>query len=248
MPKDSQSKQADSQSEGSNAAGNMHSTRLNQKSILNEDLEEIQNSTEAPHYLEKTQLIVPPGQVPTLGLLATAIHHVSSYKPMPRPAINTLQAIAFLMEELEETALNQTVQDLVTFQLDVLGTDLKDFVTDATCRIDEHLENKMAEISTATKTLMDTVKDTITSLPPLGTSNMTQAFPPLDYQQALMKPPSHMDPRLTAKEGIKLCQFLLNSITRESGIGKMSVAKMKKAVNRAIEKVGSKEIKVRSTI
>ena len=238
MPKDAWLKQADSQLESSNAAGNMHSTRLNQKLILNEDLEETQNSTEARYYLEKTQLIVLPGQVPTLGLLTTEIHHVSSYKPMPRPAINALWAIAFLIEELEEMALNQTVRDSVMSQLDVLGTDLKDFITDATCRIDEHLENKMAEISTATKILMDTVKDTITSLPPSGTSNVTQAFPPLDYRQALAKPPSHVDPRLTAKEGIKLHPFLLNGITRESGIRKMLVAEMKKAVNRAIEKAG----------
>ena len=76
--------------------------------VTNEELEQIQNSTEAHFYLEKTQLIVPPGQEPTIGLLVTAIHHVINYK-LPKPVTNTLRAITFLMNELEETAIHQTV-------------------------------------------------------------------------------------------------------------------------------------------
>ena len=222
------------------------SARLTQKTITNEELEEIQNSTEARFYLEKTQLIVPPGQEPTIGLLATAIHHVINYK-LPKPATNALRAIAFLMNELEETAIHQTVRDSVTTQFNEMDTDLKDFVTDATRRIDEHIESKMAEISMATKTLVDSVKETLMALPPVNT-NVTQAPPQLDYRQALAKPPPHVDPRLAAKEGIKLCQFLLEGVTRESRIGKMSVAETKKAVNQAIEKAGGESIKARSTM
>jgi hypothetical protein len=240
------SKQPDNQSESSNATIlTRGSARLNQKTITNEELEEIQNSTEARFYLEKTQLIVPPGQEPTLGLLTTAIHHVLNYK-LPKPATNALRAIALLMNELEETALHQTVRDSVTTQINEMGTDLKDFVTDATRRIDEHIESKMAEISTATKTLVDSVKETFTALPSAGT-NATQVAPQLDYRQALAKPPPHVDPRLAAKEGIKLRQFFLEGATRETRIGKMSAAETKKAVNQAIEKAGGEGLKARST-
>ena len=241
------SKHPDNNPENSNATTiTRGSARLTQKTITNEELEEIQNSTEARFYLEKTQLIVPPGQEPTIGLLATAIHHVINYK-LPKPATNALRAIAFLMNELEETAIHQTVRDSVTTQFNEMGTDLKDFVTDATRRIDEHIESKMAEISTATKTLVDSVKETLMALPPVNT-NATQAPPQLDYRQALAKPPPHVDPRLAAKEGIKLRQFLLEGVTRESRIGKMSAAETKKAVNQAIEKAGGESIKARSTM
>jgi len=61
-----------------------------------------------------------------------------------------------------------------------------------------------------------------------------------------MKPPPHVDPRLAAKEGIKLCQFLLEGVTRESRIGKMLAAETKKVVNQAIEKAGGEGLKARS--
>ena len=87
--------------------------RHSQKMIINEELQEIQNSTEAHSYLEKTLLIVPPGQEPTLGLLSTAIHQVTEYKGVPLLAINALRSIALLLNELEENTLHEAVRDLV---------------------------------------------------------------------------------------------------------------------------------------
>ena len=60
-------------------------------------------------YLKKSVLIVPPGQVPMTGLLVTALHHVTELKGVPIPAINAIHAVAFLLEEIEECALHQTI-------------------------------------------------------------------------------------------------------------------------------------------
>jgi hypothetical protein len=51
--------------DGSNStSGNSCATgRFTQKTVIVEGLEEIQNPTKARRYLEKTLLIVPPGQV-----------------------------------------------------------------------------------------------------------------------------------------------------------------------------------------
>ena len=152
------------------------------------------------------------------------------------------------MNELEDEALHQTVKDLVTFQFNKLGSDLRLFVTDATRRINEHIETKMMEISVATKTLIDTVKDSIASHPQANTDMLP---PPtqLDYRQALLtKPPPHVDPRLAAKEGIKLHQFLLDGVAKDSKLEKMSAAKTKKAINQAIDEAGGKGYKVRSAM
>ena len=221
--------------------------RLSQKTVINEELQEIQNSTEARSYLEKTLLIVPPGQEPTLGLLSTAIHQVTEYKGIPLPAINALRSIALLLNELEENTLHEAVRDSVTVQLNELGSDLKDFATDATRRIDEHLENKLSEISEATKTLVDSVKESLNNIPTSGNNNASIA-PPLNYRQALVNPPPHADLCLVAKEGIKLRQFLVEGVTRDSKIGKMSAAEAKKIINEAIGKAGGDGLKARSAL
>ena len=82
-------------------------------------------------------------------------------------------------------------------QLDAFGTDLKDYITDATKRINKHLENKIVEISEATKTLVDTVKETFNDFPSTlpGPRNNTGNGPstPLDYRQALIRPLPHVD-------------------------------------------------------
>jgi hypothetical protein len=195
----------------STTAGTRASGRLTQKSVLDEEAQEIQNSTEAHTYLERSLLIVPPGQPPTIGLLVTALHQVAAYKGVAVPATNAIRAIAFLLEELEEQALHQTIRDSVTVQLNELAADLKDYVSDATQRVDAHVETKLEEISEATKTLVNSVKTTISDHPPLSNLNPGNN-PPLDFRRALMNPPLHADPRLAAKEGIKVRQFLVEGV------------------------------------
>ena len=166
-----------------------------------------------------------------------ALHHVTELKGVPMPAINAICMVAFLLEEIEECALHQTIQDTVTTQLNNLMMDLKHYVTDAMQRIDSHIETKLEEISEATKTLVNSVKTTISDAPPPGTPNLGSNAS-LDYRKALMNPPPHANPQLVAKEGIRLCQFLVEGATRDSKIGKMSSAEAKKAVNKAIENAG----------
>ena len=152
------------------------------------------------------------------------------------------------MNKLEDSALHQVVWDSVMVQLNKLGTDLKDFITDATQRTDGHLDNKIADISNATKALVESVMATVATSPSLGSTNVGHIHPPLDYRQALAKPPPHVDPRLAAKEGIKLHQFFLEGITKDSEIGKMTVAEARKVVNKAIDEAGGGEHKAQSAI
>ena len=136
----------------------------------------------------------------------------------------------------------------MTVQLNELGTDLKDFITDTTQHIYEYLDNKIAEISNATKALVELVTAAVATSPSLGSTNVGHIHPPLDYRQALAKPPPHVDPRLAAKEGIKLHQFFLEGIARDSEIGKMMAAEARKVVNKAIDKAGGGEHKAQSAI
>src|SRR6202046_3177317 len=131
----------------STSATKCTSNRHAQKTHLIEELKEIQDTTEARIYLEKTELIVPPGQPISPGTLSTAIHHVTNYKGLPKPAINALRAIAFLMDELEENAIHEVIQNSVTTQLNELSNNLNGFLNDATQQINKAVTNNISAIA-----------------------------------------------------------------------------------------------------
>jgi hypothetical protein len=235
--------------DGSNStSGNSHATgRFTQKTVIIEGLEEIQNPTEAHRYLEKTLLIVPPGQVISPSVLSAALHHVTEYKGVSKQAINAIRSIAYLLDEMEENALHETVRDTVTVQLNEFVNDMKEFATDTTKRVDKHINNKLSELSEAMKDLMDLVKLAFNDLP-LSVRNKNRNKTPSTYKQALLHPPPLVDPRLAAKEGIRVRQFLLEGITRDSKFGKMNAAEAKKTVNQALESAGGNGLNARSTL
>ena len=70
-------------------------------------------------------------------------------------------------------------------QLNNLAMDLKHYVTDATQCINSHIETKLKEISEATKTLVNSVKTTISNAPPLSTSNLGSNAS-LNYRKTLI--------------------------------------------------------------
>ena len=89
---------------GNMTACNQTSGQLSQKTVtvIDEEAQHIQNSTEVHVYLKKSLLIVPPGQVPMTGLLVMALHHVTELKGVPMPVINAICTVAFLLKEIEE--------------------------------------------------------------------------------------------------------------------------------------------------
>ncbi|KAF8964627.1 hypothetical protein BDZ97DRAFT_1626166, partial [Flammula alnicola] len=209
--------------------------------------EEIQDATEARRCLEKLELIVPPGLDMTHDLLSTALHHILAIKAVPKQAKNAIRAVVFLLEEMEENTLHETVRDSVTSQLNDMCTDLRDFVADTTKRIDDHLAEKMLELTEATKTLVASAMATPASTAASGGPMASNTYA-LNYKQALMYPPPNIDPRIAAKEGIHLCQFMLEGITRESKIGKMNAVEAKKAVNEALVAARAGDHKARSAL
>ena len=101
-------------------------------------------------------------------------------------------SIAFLLEELKENTLHKTIRDLVTIQLNEIGKDLKDFITDTTLQINSHVEEKLLELLEAMKDLVESVTAALSDLPlPSGT---TKGEPTLDYRQALLHHPPSCGP------------------------------------------------------
>ena len=121
--------------------------RLAQKSTANEVTEDIQNALEACSLLETMELVVPSGQKISLTTLATALHYVTNYKGLSKPAINAIRAVVLLMEELEKDNLKETIHNSVTCQLNELGKDIKTFITEATSQIYKVVANNINAIA-----------------------------------------------------------------------------------------------------
>ena len=96
-------------------------------------------------------------------------------KGMNKQTSNTIRAISFLIEEMEETVINTTVRNVVITQLNELILDVRSLITDAKEKIDEHLQKTPTTTHTATTPPQ----------PPYGTRL---------YVEALVTTPPHANP------------------------------------------------------
>ena len=109
-------------------------TRRNGTSIIIEDLQDVKNSKDGRKYLEKHSLLCPPGKPPTHTSLATCLHQISALSGLQKPVINAIRSVAFLLGELEETQINETVKEALDSQINEFATDVKLLFEDAKAR------------------------------------------------------------------------------------------------------------------
>ena len=105
---------------------------------------------------------------------------------VPKQTINSIWAVAFLLEEMEESQINVTLRDALDSQMTEFTSDIKTLIEDAKEKLDEH------------------IKATEERLVNLTTSPLTQTRTPTNsYALALVNPPAYANPRVAAREGIK---------------------------------------------
>jgi len=108
---------------------------------------------------------------------------------------SAIHSVTLLLEEMEETAINETVRDAVISQLNELILDMKTLITDVKDKIDTHMQKFPTGAQTGTATLQ----------PSYGTRT---------YAEALVNPLSHANPRLAAREAIRARQFMLEGLDK----------------------------------
>ena len=86
-------------------------THRNGTSVIIEELQDIKDSLEGRKYLEKHSLLCPPGEPPCHTSLATCLHQISMMSGLQKPVINAIRSVAFLLDELEDTQINETVKE-----------------------------------------------------------------------------------------------------------------------------------------
>jgi hypothetical protein len=120
-------------------------------------------------------------------LLATCLHQVAVLKGVTKQATNAIRAVAFLLNEMEETQINEILKEVFNAQITELTSDMATLVEDAKEKLNDHVKE---------------TEERITQLIGRATVQPTQVHA-TSYITMVNNPPPHANPRVAAKEGIK---------------------------------------------
>jgi hypothetical protein len=222
-----------------NLAPKPNTRRRNGSISTPEELQDIKNAHDGRKFLEKHSLLCPPGEPATNAALSCCLHQISAMAGVPKQSVNAIRAAAFLLEEIEELAINETIRSAFDNHVTEFTTDMKLLVEDVNTKITDHLKTAMGQLEKAAE---KGYRATAVSTPPAQASTNT-------YAAALVNPLLNVNPKLAAKEGIKARQFLLTGI-KESPFGQYDTQRLKAEFNRIARELGLKdsEGKVRSVV
>jgi hypothetical protein len=151
---------------------------------------------------------------------------------LQKMAINAIRAAAFLLEEMEDSQINETLRVALDSQMTEFTSDMKTLVEDAKEKIDGHIkasEERLLSIPLPTPTQINQQAPTTTAT----------------YASKLVSPPAHANPRVAAREGIKARQFLIEGI-RNSKFSHLDTFKLKAELNKILTELDMPTGKIQS--
>jgi hypothetical protein len=153
---------------------------------------------------------------------------------LQKMAINAIRAVAFLLEDMEDSQINETLRAALDSQMTEFTSDMRILVEDAKDKIDGHIkasEERLLNIPLPAPTQINQQATTTTAT----------------YASKLVSPPAHANPRIAAKEGIKARQFLIEGI-RNSKFSHLDTLKLKAELNKILTELDMPMGKIRSII
>ena len=164
-----------------------------------EDLQEIKNAREGRKFLEKLSLLCPPCEPATHEALAICLHQIAAIAGVPKQALNAIRSAAFMLEEMEEDAINLVVKEAFDSQMTEFTSDMKALIEDAKEKIDVHLRIKPELIPLPPSPLRPS-----TPLPSSAAATPTPSLsynPPAvnSYAATLIRPPPPREPKISRK-------------------------------------------------
>jgi hypothetical protein len=198
---------------------------------LGEENQDIKDPLEGRKFLEKHLLLWPPGEPATHTSLATCLYQVSALAGVHKTAINAIRAVAFLLEEMEDTQINISVKEAFDSQITEFTSDMKILIEDAKTKLDTHFKATEERLTQVINNSAAQIKQA----PATGTT----------YASMLTAPPPHANPRIAAREGIKARQYLLEGIS-DTKFSHTDVYQLKTELNKILDAMGADKIKIRS--
>ena len=203
-------------------------TRRNGPPALTKEIQDVKDSLEGRKYLEKHLLLSPPREPPSHQSIATCLHQISALAGVPKQAVNAICSVAFLLGEMEDTQIHNTLREALDSQMTEFMSDFKLLAEDAKEKFDEH------------------VKATEKRLASLATFAPAQPRPITGtYTLALVNPPAHANPKVAAREGIKARQFMVSGLN-ESKLSHLDTFHLKAEINKLLPELGLPAGKIRS--
>ena len=196
--------------------------------MLEED-QDIKDSLGGRKYLEKYTLLCPAGEPPSHTALSTCLHQISAMAGLHKPAINAIRSVAFLLDEMEDTQINETVREALDSQMTEFTSDLKLLIEDAKEKINDHIKASEDQ----------TLKTPAPSIP----SHRDQSTP--TYASVLVNPPAHANPKVAAKEGIRARQFMLDGI-KSLKLSHFDTSQLKTELNKYLLDLGPQAGRIRA--
>ena len=203
-------------------------TRRNGPPATIEEHQDIKDSLDGRRFLEKHSLLCPFGEPPTHSSLSNCLHQISAMAGLQKQSINAIRSVAFLLDEMEDAQINESLRLALDSQMTEFTFDMKTLIEDAKEKISIHAK---------------VTEEHLNSIPtPPPTQPTHQAA---SYASILVNPPAHANPRVAAKEGIKARQFLIEGM-KNSKFSHLDTLQLKALLNNLISELGLQSGKIRS--
>ena len=115
---------------------------------------------------------------PTHTSLTTCLHQILAMPGIQKPAINTIQSVAFLLNKLEETQINTTVKEAIDNHINKPASDTKLLIEDVKVKLTNHIKTIEDQFS----------KNLTTTTTPIPQQPLPK---PPTYASILINPPAH---------------------------------------------------------
>ncbi|KAF8810026.1 hypothetical protein BYT27DRAFT_7222087 [Phlegmacium glaucopus] len=182
--------------------------------LVDSQLDLVTDVMDGQSFLESRLLLIPKRHPVTPSSLAATLFQIAALDKIPREAMQAIRAVAYLLEEIEETAIAATAREAV-------NDELKTMTDHFSTMLQREMEKQFESLSTVTKDLA--------------------AIPSKSFKDALLgggpAPGPNINPRILAREGIKVCQFLVD-FSIDSGIRDLSQSNIARKFNEAILEAG----------
>ncbi|PPQ87141.1 hypothetical protein CVT25_000283 [Psilocybe cyanescens] len=192
----------------------------------------INNMTDAREYLESTLMYVPRGAPPTPHNMATALFQVAEMKGLTQPAVRAVRSVAYMMERLETDTTAAQAREVAVEQAEYVREELRNMASHITTTISAEVEKHLATITETTQTAQKALTQYIPQATRQPAAPSTTRYS--DAVRSQDGPVRHQtDPRLMAREGIRMRQFLLD-FPSDSLVHKISQTELLRLYNAGI--------------
>ena len=114
-------------------------TRRTGTLTIPEDQQDIKDANEGRKFLEKHSLLCPPGEPTSHQSLLICLHQISTLSRSQKQMTNTIRAVAFLLDKLDEIQVNQRYKDGFDTQINEVTHDIQNLIQDIKEKISNHI-------------------------------------------------------------------------------------------------------------